>query len=41
LADGARQTLERRGAWRESAGDEVYQARVDEAMSVGVEPVEL
>jgi hypothetical protein len=28
----------KRGAWRDSAGDSVYQAIVDEAMKLGMEP---
>ena len=32
--------LRRRGAWRESAGDTLYQSLVDRALAAGVEPVE-
>jgi nucleoside-diphosphate-sugar epimerase len=40
--DGAAQTLEdvrRRGAWKRTDGDEVYEAMVRKALAAGVEPV--
>jgi nucleoside-diphosphate-sugar epimerase len=43
LVEGAKQTLEdvrQRGAWRSCEGDSLYQSMVDEALSLGVTPVE-
>jgi nucleoside-diphosphate-sugar epimerase len=42
LEGGARATLEdqrKRGAWKSSAGDALYQSMVDQALSLGIEPV--
>jgi len=42
--DGAKETLadcRRRGAWKSSEGDTLYQTMVDDAMKMGVEPVGL
>lgn len=42
LAQGAARTLDdarRRGAWKDSAADNVYQSMVDEALALGIEPV--
>jgi nucleoside-diphosphate-sugar epimerase len=44
FAPGAAETLEdlkRRGKWRDSRGDVAYQAMVDKAVSIGIEPVVL
>jgi hypothetical protein len=44
FADGTRQTLDdvrRRGAWRSSGDDSVYDAMVEKALSIGVKPVTL
>lgn len=41
--EGARQTLEdvkRRGAWRTSEGDTLYQTMIDRALAAGIEPAE-
>jgi nucleoside-diphosphate-sugar epimerase len=41
--DGARATLEdlrRRGKWRDSRADSLYQSMIDEALRLGVEPME-
>ena len=42
FTQGARQTLEdirRRGQWRSTHGDELYEAMVQKALRAGVEPV--
>ena len=44
FAQGAQQTLEdawRRGAWKQSASDPLYQKLIDAALATGAEPIEL
>lgn len=43
LAEGAKRTLDdvrRRGAWKDGAGDELYQRMVDDALAGGAESIE-